>query len=139
MGRHARQFDLLPVTVVTAAGTYTSPVYRVQDGLSYLSLQGSLVYGSGGTTIKAYIQTSVDGGATWRDVANLAFAQATLKKFSAVSAFVALAAAQAVSDAALADDTIMNGLLGDQWRVKYVVVGTYAGNTTLQVSAVSQP
>jgi len=136
--RYSRRIELLPATAITAAGTFVSEARRVQQGLKYLSLQGTFAYGSGGTTTKVYIQTTLDGGTTWRDIACLAFALASLKKFSAVSAAIALAAAQAVSDGALADDTILSGLFGDQWRAKYVVVGTYA-NTTLQIDGVSQP
>jgi hypothetical protein len=137
--RHGRQFDLLAPTVITAAGTVTSPVpFRALEGLLYLGLQAKFTYGSGGTTCKAYVQTSLDGGTTWRDVASFAFTTASAVKISAVNGSVAMAAAQGASDGALADDTILNGLLGDLWRVKVVSTGTYAGNTTIQVSAVCQ-
>lgn len=138
--RHARQFDLLPATIITGAGTVTpGQNYRVQDGLLSLGLQATFNYGSGAATCKAFVQTSLDGGTTWRDVASFAFTTASGKKFSALSATIALAAAQGVSDGVLADDTILNGLLGDLWRVKVVSTGTYAGGTTIQISAVSQP
>lgn len=136
--RHSRQFDLLPATEITAAGTVVSAPVRVQEGLRYLALQATFAYGSGGTTAKAFVQTTIDGGATWRDVACFAFTTASAKKFSALSAEIALAPAAAASDGALVDDTILNGLLGDEWRVKVVSTGTYAGGTTLQVGAVSQ-
>jgi hypothetical protein len=45
-----------------------------------LSLQVRLAWGSGGTSIKAYIQTSLDQGATWIDVACVAFTAASATK-----------------------------------------------------------
>lgn len=46
---------------------------------------------------------------------------------------LALAAAIAASDAVLADDTILNGFIGDELRVKYTTTGTYSGATSLEV------
>ena len=136
--RHSRKIDLLPALTITGAGTVTSTPQRFMEGVKYLLLQATFTYGSGGTTAKAYVQTSSDGGTTWRDVASFAFTTASAKKFSALSASIALAAAQGVSDGALADDTILNGLIGDLWQVKVVSTGTYGGNTTLAVAAVPQ-
>lgn len=139
MARHSRRIELLPATVITAAGTVVGNAMPTPEGLLHINLQATFVYGSGGANLKAFVQTTLDGGATWRDVACFAFLLASAKKISALSGAIALAAAQGVSDAALADDTILNGLLGDQWRVKVVSTGTYAGGTTIQVNAVTQP
>lgn len=136
--RYSRRVDLLTATTIAGAATTTSTPISFPAGVRYLSLQATFAYGSGGTTAKAYVQTTVDGGATWRDVACFAFTTSAGKKFSAVSAGIALAAAQAVSDGALTDDTILNGLVGDQWRVKVISTGTYAGATSMAVSAVVQ-
>jgi len=135
--RYPRTLSLLPNTVITTAVTGSvGPVVLLPEGPRYLALQAKFTYGSGGTTTKAWVQTSLDGGVTWRDIASFAFATTTSLKFSALSNSIALAAAQGASDAALADDTILNGLLGDRVRVKYTTTGTYAGGTTLSVSAV---
>lgn len=135
--RYSRSLALLPDTVITTAVTGSvGPTIKLPEGPYYLALQATFVYGSAGTTAKAWVQTSVDGGLTWRDVASFAFTTASAKKTSALSTSIALAAAQAASDGALADDTILNGLIGDRLRVKYTTTGTYAGGTTLSVYAV---
>lgn len=91
-------------------------------------------YGSGGTTAKAWLQTSLDNGATWVDVASHAFTTADATKVSILSANVAPASqAFAPSDGALADNTVVNGALGDRYRVKVITTGTYGGSTTLNV------
>ena len=95
-------------------------------------LEGRFLYGSGGTNLKVWIQTRITGG-TWRDIANFAFLLAAVTKFSSVSSYAALAAAVATSDAALADDTILNGFYGNDIRVKYTSTGTYAGATNVAV------
>ena len=133
-----RRIELLPATTISTATTITGAAVGVRDGLLYLSVQSTFTYGSGGTATKVYVQTSLDNGATWRDVACQTFTTAAAKKFSAVNGITALAASQAVSDGALADDTILSGLLGDLYRVKVVTTGTYAGATSIAVSAVIQ-
>src|SRR3990167_5336703 len=80
-------------------------------GMKYLVVEAIFTYGSGGTTAKAWIQTKV--GDTWRDIMAFAFTTASATKHSAVHTETALAAVIAVSDAALTDDTILNGFLGD--------------------------
>lgn len=119
---------------VAAAGTYTTELEFPQKRIKYVTMQGRLVYGTGGTTIKSYLQVSFDEGTTWRDVICLAFALVTASKVSAIGREVAAtAAAQAGTDGALADDTIINGLFGPKWRVKTIIVGTYNADCTYRV------
>jgi hypothetical protein len=127
-------FTLLPATVITGAVTGSVGPTIPCKGLRDLLVEASFAYGSGGTTAKFWIQTRTDGG-TWRDVMNFAFTTATLTKFQKVSIGIALAANTASSDAALADNTITDGLLGDEVRVKYTTTGTYAGDTSITVRA----
>lgn len=120
---------LPPVTITAAVANVVGPTVPV-NGLRDLLVEAAFVYGSGGTTAKAWVQTRVKGG-TWRDVMNFAFLIASLTKFQKVSIVTALAANIAASDAALADNTILDGFLGDELRIKYTTTGTYAGSTTL--------
>lgn len=122
---------LLPATTITTAVTgLVGPTVAPRRVPTALLIEAAFVYGSGGTTAKAWVQTRSAGG-TWRDIMAFAFTTASVKKWSGVHAAIALAAVIAASDAALADDTILNGFLGQEYRVKYTTTGTYAGNTTL--------
>ena len=123
---------LLPATVITAAVTGVTGIAAPVEGLRDLLVEAVFTYGSSGTTFKIWVQTRVKGG-TWRDVMNFDFATTTATKWSKVSIGIALAAARAVSDAALTADTILDGMLGDEVRVKYTSTGTYAGSTTVTV------
>ncbi len=130
---------LAPLTITTAlSATGTTPVTKL-GGMKYLVAEAIFVYGTGGTTAKAYVQTSLDGGLTWVDLIAFAFTTATLSKMSAISSDVAFAATAwvpiAPGDGALADNTSVQGILGDRLRVKYVTTGTYATSTTLAVYA----
>lgn len=130
---------LTPTTITTAVtGITTTPVVLLA-GLKYVVAQAIFVYGSGGTTAKAWLQTSFDGGETWVDIMNFAFTTASLSKVSAVNAYIAPASqAFAPSDATLADNTIIQGSLGDRLRLKYTTTGTYAGGTTLAVDVIAK-
>lgn len=135
----ANRAILLASTTITTAvtGVTSTPVVFKGGSAQYVAVQAKLTYGSGGTTVKAWVQTSLDGGTTWNDIMNFAFTTATATKQSAVVSTTALAAAVTPGDAALGDNLILSGLIGDRIRVKYTTTGTYAGGTTLKLDMVS--
>jgi hypothetical protein len=113
---------------IPAAGTttYVSPI-KLGDA-TMLLMMASFENGTGGTTVKAWVQTSVDNGGHWMDVANFAFATSDVPMvLQKITTGAALTAATVPTDAALADNTVKDGILGDQIRVKVTVVGTYTG------------
>lgn len=125
---------LLPATTITAAVTGVTGIACPTEGLRDLLVEAVFTYGSAGTTLKVWVQTRTKGG-TWRDVMNFAFTTSSLTKWNKTSTSIALAANIGTSDAALADNTILDGLLGDEVRVKYTSTGTYADSTTIKVLA----
>lgn len=129
--------SLLWTKTITTAITAPGETQGTMTGLSnadQIVVSGVFVYGSGGTTAKAWLQTSFDNGTTWVDVASLAFTTSTATKVSALSANIAPASqAFAPTDGSLTDNTVVNGAIGDRLRVKVITSGTYAGSTTLNV------
>ena len=118
----------------TNAGTYISAEVSILMGASVIACQAVFVRGVGGTTTDVFLQTSLDNGSTWIDIAQFALATTTVTKVSAVRPYIALAANVTPTDGALSDNTILDGLIGDRLRVKTVVVGTYSGTSTLNVN-----
>lgn len=116
---------------ITAAGTVVGDPMERFDGLLALSARVALAYGSGGTSIAVYLQTSLDFGATWQDVAAFNFATASLVKTRNFSKLTPRTSDVTPSDATLASGTSSDGILGDRFRWKIVSVGTYAGATTV--------
>src|SRR5262249_46594568 len=96
----------------------------------------TFTYGSGGTTADVYIQTSFDGGVTWSDAIHFAQLALASARFIAAVGQAGLGPAVAGTDGTLAVNTVTAGMFGSLWRVKYVTVGTYAGNTTLRIDAI---
>ncbi len=131
-----RAIGLIPPTTLAAAGTFIGEMYRLPFGTKSLSLLSKFVRAAGGTSTKVYLQTSLDVGVTWVDIACHAFLITTATKATAVKNNIATAAAVTPADGALADDTILDGLIGDRIRVKYIVAGTYSGASSITVSAV---
>lgn len=126
----------IPITVALT-GVVRGPIVSVPVTGSVVSLQADFDFGADGTTAKAWVQTSLDGGLTWIDVANFAFLVADSRKVSALNRGLAPSAQGAVAtDGSLADDTIVQGIMGDRIRVKVTTTGTYSGSTTLKVTAV---
>ena len=132
--------QLLSTTISSSAQILSSPFSL--DGSNPLSLavEAIFVYGStAGTTVKAFIQSTLDNGTTWFDVACLAFATTTGSKLAQLVSTVAVTSAPAPTDGSLADDTVRGGgPLGSLIRAKVLVDGTYTttgAGTTLAIHA----
>jgi hypothetical protein len=83
------------------------------------------------------LQTSLDGGLTWIDVAEAGFTTASARKVYNLSALTPVTTVYTPTDGTLAANTAKDGVLGNWYRVKYTTVATYAGGTTLTVDVVS--
>lgn len=116
---------------ITAAGTQVGDWIDGFEGLLALAVSLRLSYGSSGTTIKAYLQTSLDQGTTAIDIACVAFATASEHQVLNLSALTPKTTLVTPTDGTLTDDTCVDGILGDRFRLKVVSVGTYAGSTVL--------
>lgn len=127
---------LLNTTITTAVtGAVTQMVSPVDGEINNVVLQANFTYGSGGTSADFYVQTSVDGGLTWTDVAEFNFLLASGRRLYNLST-AAVGTQYTPTDGTLTANTSKDGLLGPIWRVKYTTVGTYAGNTTIRVDAI---
>lgn len=135
-----RRFTLLAATTIAAAvGPIGGTVFTSLAGMNYLGVEAIFLYGAGGTTVKAWIQTSFDGGTTWVDIINFPFTTAAASKTAAVSTQITAGAAPVtVTDGTAADNAIVNGVLGDRVRCKYLTTGTYTGATSLALYAVAK-
>lgn len=113
---------------VTSAGTYTIEIGNTPSGATQMCMQSDFIYGSGGLTFKIYLQTTVDNGNTWFDIASSAFLVASARKILTATlnatnnTFIA-------TDGTLTDNTVIAGIAGMQLRIKYVVTGTYSAST----------
>jgi hypothetical protein len=116
---------------ITTAGTTNCTAVTGLTGMQSLTVSLRFAWGSGGTSVKAYLQTSIDSGTTWDDVACWAVTTASAAKRWNLSALTPVTTPITPSDGAMADNTVQDGILGDRVRLKVVSVGTYAGNTTL--------
>jgi hypothetical protein len=122
---------LVSTGITTALSAQAQTAITGQDGVTAATIEANFQYGSGGTSVSVLVQTTLDAGTTWRDVARFDFTTATDVRYATLSgltpksntAYVALAAAG-----------VNDGLLGNQFRAVITSVGTYA-NTTLSVRA----
>jgi len=131
--KRSTKLQSLDLTAI-GAGTYTSEGVSIPMAASVVAIQSVFVRAGGGTTTDVFIQTSLDNGSTWIDIAQFALATTTVTKVSAVRPYIAMAANVTPTDGALSDNTILDGLIGDRLRVKTVVVGAYSGASTLAVN-----
>lgn len=116
---------------ITTAGTQTGEWVDGLEGALAVAANMRLAYGSGGTSVKVYLQTSLDQETTAIDIACFTFTTASANKARNLSSLTPKTTDVTPSDAALTDDTSVDGILGDRFRVKVVSVGTYAGSTVL--------
>ena len=125
---------LLDKSITAAETAATGNAFPLTHARS-IAIQANFTYGSGGTTAKFWVQTSLDGGATWIDICNFAHATASLRRAYNLSALTPLTTVYAATDGTLADDTAKDGIIGTLIRVKYTTTGTYAA-TTIKITAV---
>lgn len=130
---------LLTLTVTTAQTAQVSSIFQLRGSPGQQPLptnilvQCNFTYGSGGTSADAWLQTTVDGGVTWIDVANFHFTTSTARFVYNLSSATALTTEYTPTDGTLAANTSKDGIVGSMWRVKYTTVGTYAASTTLRL------
>ena len=118
---------------IGAAATQVGEVVDDLSGALAVTLSARLAYGSGGTSCYALVETSLDQGVTWVQIARFDFTTSGLQKVVTVSGLTPrLAAASAGS---LSADTALDGTLGDRLRATVVSTGTYAGSTVVSVRA----
>lgn len=128
--------QVLSSTITTAVTGVAGTTYQFRGSVpDRLSLQAVFTYGSGGTNATAYVQTTFDN-ATWVDVASFQFTTASATKVVNVSALTPVTTVYTPTDGSLSANTVKDGLIGKRVRVKLTTTGTYAGGTTLVVTAI---
>ena len=132
--------NLCNATITAAISSVVQGSVQGIPGAKSLHMQANFTYGSGGTSADAYVQTSLDGGATWFDIANFHFLLVSAKKLSVVVIDPAtpFTAGTTPGSGTLTANTVLTGILGDRVRVLLVTTGTYAGGTTLAVDVVAK-
>lgn len=119
-------------TIMTGGPT----VFRV-GRVEAVAIQCTITVAGGGTTAKAWLQTTLDGGTTWMDIASCAFTTSTATRAYNLTA-AAVTSIATPTDGTLADNTAVNGFLGPQFRVKLTTTGTYTGASSFVVTAVAK-
>lgn len=125
----------LPITTALTGSTQTA--IENLEGMLAGTIQAKFAYGSGGTSAKAYVQTTLDDGLTWVDIASFAFTTSSATKIINLSGLTPKTTAVTPSDGALSDDTCVDGVLGNALRVKITTTGIYS-NTTLSVKLIAR-
>lgn len=124
-------YTLASLAVTAALTASAQTAITKLDGMSAVTLEAELLYGSGGTSISVLVQSTFDAGTTWLDVGRFDFTTVAAKKWCVLQGLAAKAIA---TYAALASEGVNDGLLANQLRAVITSVGTYA-NTTVAVRA----
>ena len=133
---------LAAINAATAATVVTSASDRNGETQAYIDrlegataalIEANFTYGSGGDTLKVIVETTPDQGTTWIEVARFAFALASAQKVANLSGLTPVTTVYA--PAALSDDTVKDGILGDRFRARILkgAGAAYAGNTSLAI------
>lgn len=126
--------SLLAKTITTFNTAAVTTAVQLRDGAPLnLSIQCNFTYGSSGTSADAWVQTSLDGGTTWIDIAECGFTTSSVRKLYNLSSLTPVTTVYTATDGSLTANTAKDGVLGNWMRVKYTTVGTYATSTTLNI------
>jgi hypothetical protein len=126
--------NLLSLPAITGAiGVSVTPAAKFNAPPRSLAVQANFTYGSGGTTVDAYLQTSLDGGVTWTDIAQFHFTTASARFVYNLNSQTPVTTEYTPTDGSLTANTAKDGILGPQVRAKYSSTGTYGGTTSLSI------
>ncbi|MGL3208304.1 hypothetical protein [Bradyrhizobium sp. BR 1433] len=128
-------YTLAALGVTTALSGSAQTSIQDLEGMNAATIEAQFAYGSGGTSAKVWIQTTLDAGQTWLDIACLAFTTSSGTKIINLSGLTPVTTAIVPTDGAMSDNTVQDGILGSALRAKITTVGTYAGSTSLSVRA----
>lgn len=116
---------------IAAAGTQTGTAVEDLEGITSLGIYALFSAGAAdsGSGVTVYIQTSF-AGAPWFDIACLTFGDTTEDKGANIDGRATLAPTVLLAGA-LADNTVLNGPIGDRVRAVVDTEGAFSGPTTL--------
>jgi len=126
----------LPITTAISPAAVTASVVLGYEPRNLLA-QADFIYGSGGATVSAWLQTSLDGGVTWTDIVCFGFTTVSARKAVNLSSLTPITIPVGLTDGAMALNTAQDGLLSPLLRLKYTSTGTYVG-TSLRVDLASE-
>src|ERR1700751_1906227 len=99
--------NILPLTTITTALSIAqlggTPI--LNGAPRNLTVEAQLTYGSGGTSVDAYLQTSFDGGGSWGDVCNFHFTTSTANALFNLSATTPVTTQRTPTNATIASNT----------------------------------
>lgn len=125
---------------VGVAGTYYASIGPTTNlsGITALTCQVRFFYGSGGSTVQAYIQTSIDQGSTWFDIAAIGFTTSAGTEIVNLSGLNGVTTPVAPVSLWLSNNTTFNGPLGDRFQLVVVSTGIYSGQTLVSGRCVAR-
>lgn len=134
---------LFPMSSITTAQTDSvGKQVTLREVPQSIKLIPIFIYGSGGTDIKVYVQTTGDpavGPTTWVDIARFDFTTQSGIGGAQLSSTTDITSATAFGQTGnhvLAADTAV-GPFGHAFRVVYTSTGTYGGGTLLRVDLIA--
>ena len=132
-----RIVNLIPSETLAAAVTSkTFPIWQFDPGsVRSLTVLADFVRAAGGTTTDVLVETSFDNGSTWVEIMQFAFLVTTDRKLSSVRRDIAVAGG-IDPDGALADDAILDGVIGDRIRAVLTTTGTYSGASSITLTCI---
>lgn len=129
---------LMDEIITTAASSGIKNTVTGLIGITSCIFQCIFKYGGAldSPTATVYIQTSLDSGKTWFDIANFAQAQVSLSRVMSINSATVRSLPFTATDGTLPNNTAQSGMIGDRLRVKFVSTGTYTNDTTCKVVAI---
>lgn len=118
-------YSLAALAITTALTSSAQTAIVDLEGMTAVTLEASLSYGSGGTTLIAVVETSLDG-TNWRQIVRFDFATASRVAVANLSGLLSKAV---TTYAVLSAEGVLDGVLGNKLRCVITSTGTYVTST----------
>ena len=126
---------LLSTSITTASTAVLGAQFTGFAATRAMTIQAKFTYvASSATSVDAYVQTSLDGGLTFIDVAEFHFTTTSATNVVNLVGETAVSTPTAITTGTMSSNTTQQGVIGDVFRVQWTSVGTYGAGTTLVIT-----
>ncbi|KAF2991152.1 hypothetical protein OGR47_02710 [Methylocystis sp. MJC1] len=119
---------------IVGPGTLIGDFVEGLDGVQAITFQAQFLYGSGGSSVTAYLQTSIDQGNSWIDIAAVQFTTVGGAEMLNLSGLTPKTTPIIPTNQALTPGQTVDGILGDRFRAVVVVAGAYGSSSLLNIT-----
>ena len=132
-----KPFTLLSASIAASAVFKAGTVFSGLAGTRAMALESFFDYKASGTTVEGYVQTQIDSGSSWVDIAAFVYSAASGYKVFSLDD-TAVTTVYTPTSGGLSANVAKNGIFGHSFRVEYRSFGDHGSGLKFTILAVAR-